>query len=1099
MEQRTQELVQKVRSEFNRLTHILNVNAAMDDIVLDNTLWITFRSGSISKSVRIPLPHITKSGIELLTNNDVTRSVCDYWLEKEQIKLKYHDIIGILLCDDINRLLPDTNSVSSFVSKIVRGFKQGSLSYMVASLQRLINDVINNMPLHETDMNSWAMNHRLMIIDPAFSCISDPADRLDYQVEKNMRYYDTFGWTSIGLSDGVLADKNTILTADLRKYTPYGLYHNPQRNLYSTLSMKGDELPRIRTKSMQSLIDRGITRGGWNMVTAVLDTPLNFEDQILVDRRHLSLSHVIEKKYVIYGDIIYVKKGEKVKTDDKLGVSKDGEPTVLRMKCDDAYVLNVNKETIDVGGEPTDVLIVTIRGKRLLRDGSKFSNLHGNKGIVKFAYLGHAVDPRTGEEVPIDVMISAKSINKRANFGQLMEAFANNMISDEIPHIVISDTYVTDIQNVQTALVKNGLPSDGVWKIDTYCGEFEAIVGKMFWGVTKDPEDQLWEEDKPVRTNNRDLRTSGLKFSHVEMKSLTTHFGPCNPVIKEIMTHSQGSVNLKDEIRIIKSACGEIEEDYPVIDVNDINFVDMSNGIFHNLEDLKGTVVDEEFMPDGFILKLPVEIQAIIEKRDRNDFVIGIPQEVEDRVDKEVYQYNKIFIPNGMVRRCWHHPSGKWGLNNIGAYINHIVKTSSDFMMTGDITDHINVVRAVSSYFNNVARIMGSKNGELSIYGMSVRYPHSSRATASLSQELPENTIEIHSDMARIIGTKTGDVVIAERFPCLGFVSIRPQYVKVTDDPQCKYVIRVSGNSLVSMNLDFDGDTLFIAAFKTPQANELLQNYMINPNPLCDEEIRRINGRKVPQLMEMTLDDFNIRSFPRPTNEEHAEIVRKATGVKSHTGPVIALAYNLMRIVEANVPYSQVRDHVELELLLDFLGNTVFKQKHGIKSLQEEATDAICTADTEKMVELGFRREPSELLCALIRKEADSIGTKDLVGYHEFVKSVGGSKIINKIVRLKNRLWFATRSKLGPFKLRDHLKATPVDLPSYMLRHILKSPADKVSEVLSTNSLNKAGEKYQLKTDSIKRTQEQLFNLIDNLCGNDKEIVEKFTNIGVLA
>jgi len=230
--------------------------------------------------------------------------------------------------------------------------------------------------------------------------------------------------------------------------------------------------------------------------------------------------------------------------------------------------------------------------------------------------------------------------------------------------------------------------------------------------------------------------------------------------------------------------------------------------------------------------------------------------------------------------------------------------------------------------------------------------------------------------------------------------------------------------------------------------------------------------------------------------------VKKATGVKSHTGPVIALAYNLMRIVETNIPYNALREHVELELLLDFLGNTVFSQKHGIKSLQEEATDAICTADVEKMVELGFRRGPSELLCNLIKKEAASIGTKDLVGYHAFIKENGGSKIINKIVRLKNRLWFATRARLGPFKLRDHLRAAPVDLPSYMMRHILTSSLERTSAMMAKRSFDKAAKQNTLETDNIKDLQKQLFVLVDLICGSDNKNLqmeaEKFTNIGVL-
>lgn len=1105
---RNSELVHNIKLECNRLTHILKSDVVIDTIILDNALWVTFRNDKINKSVRIPLPHFTKSGIELLVNNDVTRVMCDYWLEKEQIKLKYHDIISILLCDDINRILPQFASGSSFVSKIIRSFRQDTVDYMTSNLQKLINEIVNSMPLHETDMNSWAMNHRLIVIDPAFVNLKDPNDKLNYRVALNDKYYALYGWTLSGLSDGVLADKNVILTTDLRKHTVFGLHHNPQRNLYSTLSMQGDELPRIRTKSMHELIKKGITRKGWNLVTAVLDTPLNFEDQILVDTRHMSLSHKVEKRYIIYGDSLYVKKGDTIKTDDILGVNRDGSHVTMKMRCDKAKVIGVKKTHIDVGGDMVDILVVMVEGTRFLREGSKFSNLHGNKGIIKFADLGYAVDPRTGNEVPIDVMISAKSVNRRANFGQLIEALFNNTLDDDREYFVVEDDACISMKDLKSKLKVLGFPEDGVWSIDTYCGEKEGIVGKMFWGVTKDPEDQLWDDSRLAVINNKELRTSGLKFSHVEMKAITTWFGPGNPICAEILSYAQGGLNLRDEIRILKSAHGEIDDSFPIIAAKDINCIDSSTGIFHSLDAIKGTIVDEDFMPDGFVMQLPVQVQAIVEKNDPNKYVIGIPQPVEDIENKNVYIFDKIFIPNSLLRRCWRHPSGKWGLSTIGSYVNHIVNCIKKFTQSdNNIDDYLNVIKSISSYFINVAKVLGSKNGDLSTYGMAVRYPHSSRATVSLSDNLPENTIEIHADMARMLEVKTGDVVITERFPCLGFVSIRPQWVRVTHDPQCKYVIRVSGNSLVSQNLDFDGDTLFIASFKTPKAIEALRNMMLNPNPICYKEIQRINSRKVPMYSEMSLDNFDIRIFPKPTLEEHSEIIRKAVGVKSHTGPVIALAYNLMRIVEANISYSDTKQHVALELLLDFLGNTVFKQKHGIRSLQEDATDAICTGNIDRMTELGFEQTSSTLLCNLICKEAKSINIDNLINYHSFIKKNGGSKIINRIVKNNNKLWFSSRSSLSPYSLYEHLKAKAVDLPGLMLQYILRKSEQLVSKLLESKVYEKMKKKVEksiyFSTKSFEETHKMMCILIDRICGVDKIRKEetkepKLMGIGVL-
>jgi len=530
---RTNHLIYAIKSEFDRINAITKAKVRLDTKIIEGRLWVTFSRGEITRSVVVPLPKITDKGLELLVNNDVVRVLCDYWLERGQKRLNYHEIIESLFCEDVNVIKPTVQSGSPMVHKVVKSFDKDQVAYMVSNLQRLINEIVNVMPLHETDMNSWAMNKRLVIIDPYFESIADPNERLDYQVHKNRIYYEKFGWTAIGLSDGVLAGKNYLLTTDLRLLTPFSQYHNPQRNLYSTLCMKGDEFPRIRSKSMQKLMDEGIARRGWNMVTAIMDTPLNFEDQILVDKRHLGLSHFVEKRFVVYGDKLLVKKGEKIKTDDKIGFSNVGNAVVMDMKCDSAYVSSIRKDIVDLNGEQIPVFVVIVKGKRFLRDGSKFSNLHGNKGMVRFLDLGYAIDPRNGESVPLDVIISGKSIDKRKNYGQILEALLNNVKPGDDPIVVEDDTLAEKIK-VKEALKRVGLPEDGTWMIDTYCGEKQAIVGKMFWGVTKDPEDQAWNAQRTEVTNNRELRTSGLKFSHVEMKALTTRFGQNNPLLKEI-------------------------------------------------------------------------------------------------------------------------------------------------------------------------------------------------------------------------------------------------------------------------------------------------------------------------------------------------------------------------------------------------------------------------------------------------------------------------------------------------------------------------------------------------------------------------------------
>ena len=1072
------DLVANICEKHRQLNMITGLNVDLKTSVIDNILWVTFSKNSLSKSVRIPLSSTNDKGLELIHNNGIARIVCNYWLEKEQLELNYYGVIDRLICSNVNDIMPNIENRSPIISKIVKSFEKNTTSFMINSLQRLINEIVNKMPLYETDMNSWVMNRRLVIIDDVFESLSDPNMKLEYQVLKNQKYYSMFGWTSIGLSEGTLADKNTILKVDLRKFTPFGMYHNPQRNLYSTLGMKGDELPRVRSQSMQDLIDKHISRKGWNLTTCIIDLPLNFEDQILVDNRHKGLFTTVERKYQLYGEDVKVKTNDTIKTGDTLGISGDKTPLIMSMKCDEAKVTRVKKELSDLDGNQTMISIITVIGKRYLRDGSKFSNLHGNKGIIKFMDLGYAVNPKTAEEVPIDVIISGSSINKRANFGQILEMLSNNTISGD-DAIVINDDYKTEICNVEDRLEKEGFPRDGTWVINTYCGEFSAVTGRMFWGVTKDPQDQLWEGERTYISNNRTLRKSGLKFSHVELKALTTRFGKNNPIIKEILSYSQGTEILTDEIKILKSFIGKTNDSLPTIEAKSVKYVDTSENMLHTIDEIKGTVVDEEFMSEGFVLKLPTEFQVIVNKKNPDEFICGMAQKVQNPQDKDVYQFDKIYIPNALLRRCWKHGSGKWGLNTIGALVNRIVEQCHRFENDSSVSIYTDLIRSITSYFLNVSKMMGTKKGEISLYGMSIRYPTSSHAIASLSMDLPENTIEIHTEMAKDLKVKNGDVVLIERFPCLGFMSVRPQLVKVTNDPQCKYVIRVSGNSLVSMGLDFDGDTLFIASFHTPKAKEILSREMKSPNEICKNAIDQMNSKKKPTTEEMCLSDFNVRVFERPTVEEHIELVRKATGVKSHTGPVISLAYNLMRIVEKNVPYENVEEHAHIELLLDFLGNTVFKQKHGIKSLQEEATDAICTADVDKMVKLGFDRKPSLLLCNLIIREAGRVGVVDLVKYHTQAKESGSSKIINLIVRMQNKVYFASRAQLGPINLLKHIEENDVDLPSYMFKTILKSERMLAAEKLGDDKLKRMERRFENKNNDLFGVYKKLATVID--------------------
>jgi len=931
-----------------------------------NTLWLTFSKDEQKHTVSIPLPYL-KNGAVLIAQNEVERAVCNYYLKERGTIVDYITAISLIVCGDPTGLIPEhLVKGTPFIQRIINSFQYGNAPTIIYNLQRAINEIVNKMPLHETYLNSWVMNHRLIIIDPEFNKLNSPAQRLKYQIQKNRDYFH-MGWTSIGLSDGVLADKNYILTTDIRKLTPFGMrFHNPGRNLYSTLGMMGDELPLIRSKSMQSLI------------------------------------------------------------------------------------------------------------------GTKLTNLHGKKGVVRLMDLGNMIDPKTGESKPIDIIVGAQSIKKRKNFGQIFEALTNNLNNNK--ELVIDDYFNADIDTISRQLADNGFTPDGTSVCHTYLGELTGICGKVFWGVIGQPEGSLWQDGATTKKNGRELRTAGLKFSTVEIRALETRFGKDNPVIEEVMSYAQGTDDLHEKFLTLKSRRGEIPTDKPVVDVRNIKAVNQNSGVIMDPSVIAGTIVDEIFYPGGFVLQLPIPCEVRLDKDTCNLISEGMPAGPAQE-DQIVYIYDKIYIPHSNLRKCWKHGTGKLGLSEIGALINNIIISSNRLIIRPmDSVNYMLYYNAIAAYFGRISNMMGGKRGDISTYGMSVRYPYSAKGKATLSNALPRNTVEIHRNMAKDLNVSNGDVVLVERFPCLGFMSIRPQKIRITDDPLCKYTIRVSGNSLGSLSLDFDGDDIYIASFHTIAAKKTLKREWANPNKACYDIIKELNKKAgVPHTKCMNLQEYEITPFNDLDIESHAELVKRATGVKSHTGPVIALAYNIMRLIEnSNVAESQ-RTNVAVEFFLDKVGNSVFKQKHGIQSLHDIVIDAICTANVNKLVEHGFRRGTSTVICNVIIEKAEALGVYNLVKYHEFVKSRNTSNIVNRIVRMENKIYFASRAQLESCNLLRHMEQPEVDIPSKLLYWVLSGKSDNVTTPLDEHKQERAleglfSDKYKDICRALNATMNTIFS-----------------------
>lgn len=1083
----------------------------------DKTLWFTMKTmDGETHNITVPLPFV-QDGIVFIKTNGIRRAVCTFLLEETDRFMSYLGAIQTIFLGDFSNFV-DTVSFKKtmFVQQLAYSVLNENSAVIVYSLQKAINDVVNKMPLHETNMNSWMMNNRLIIIDPAFGCLTSPKDRLAYQVSKNSKYFDR-GWTSVGLSDGTLADKNYILTHDMRCYTPFGLnHHNPQRNLYSTLGMKGDELPNIRSRSMQNLMDVGIKRSGWNWMTAFIDVKDNFEDQIVLDNSLRGIYTTKERRIQCFGDVL-VFPGQKIVEGQALAICPDGRQETFKVAADEAWVQSVTKTIVAVGGLRKEAYDIIVMLKRNLKDGTKITNMHGNKGVIRFKDLGYALDENTNEEVKLQVLVSAKTIGKRKNYGQLLEQMFNNlrdfnrsdketmqpsatvewcedgvavfpgfsMVSAENAPMIIEDNYevtAAELVAIEAHHREMGFGPECTRTCETYTGKFTAMCGKVFWGVVKDPEDQLWDDDATIITNGKDLRTAGLKFSTVEFKALETIFGKDNPVMREVLSHVQGVDLVHEVVGIIKGKTGEYPSGKVPVNPTKIKTVEHAGGTLFSEESLIGTLADEFTYPNGCVIQLPVKFQTALPIKDFDITYEGMAIFTEETLDRSMYRAlftsDKLVVPGSVLRRAWKHASGLYGMSELATILNNILVFCKRHAAEPEEPRHINMLyRAIQVYYSNVAGLLSTKNGLIATQALSVRYPYSAKGVATLSTELPMHTVEIHRSMADNIGVKNDDCVLVERFPCLGFMGTRVQRVRITDDPMAKFTIRASSQSLVSTNLDFDGDVIYIAAFHTKEAKAALLEQLTNPAEAYWKHIDKLNNRKGgPFLHEMCLKDYNISAFPKFTRESHAQVVGKLTGVKAQTGPVIAMTYNIMRIMENSGVEVDQEMRAGIEMFVEKAGQSVFEQKHGGQSLHDIVIDAICMGDVDALVKEGFDGVVAKFICDVIQRKASGMGIHDLVYFHKN----STSNIVNKIVRAENLLYFASRSYLEGCRLLEYLNAPVVDLPSRIFKLTTSGDFTNKRNLLDSKFENALLTKV---SDDMKDVCKEMFKVIDKLMG----------------
>jgi hypothetical protein len=146
---------------------------------------------------------------------------------------------------------------------------------------------------------------------------------------------------------------------------------------------------------------------------------------------------------------------------------------------------------------------------------------------------------------------------------------------------------------------------------------------------------------------------------------------------------------------------------------------------------------------------------------------------------------------------------------------------------------------------------------------------------------------------------------------------------------------------------------------------------------------------------------------------------------------------------------------IGLDVFLDQVANSVFKQKHGKESLHSIVTDALCTANASTLIKYGFKEDVSICITNVIKNSAAKYGISNLEYYHKTIKEQGGSNIINKLVRQENKLYYASRSTLKAPELINILNNYEiVDIPSSIF-HKITTQKTKILENKNSSDVSK--------------------------------------------
>jgi DNA-directed RNA polymerase beta subunit len=185
----------------------------------------------------------------------------------------------------------------------------------------------------------------------------------------------------------------------------------------------------------------------------------------VIDVRHLDKFTLENKRLVCFGEV-KVTAGDELEEGAIISMEPNGKPLQFWNKTDRSLVVDVTKTTLAFNAQEKEVTVVHIETKHRFKEGVKFTNRHGNKGVVSFADCGTMLDEGRNEIVPIDIIVSAKTLSKRRNYGQVLEALLTLVGGKDKKAIIPDDSEISLLQ-LEKHLAKKGYNPDGTSPVTT--------------------------------------------------------------------------------------------------------------------------------------------------------------------------------------------------------------------------------------------------------------------------------------------------------------------------------------------------------------------------------------------------------------------------------------------------------------------------------------------------------------------------------------------------------------------------------------------------------------------------------------------------------